>query len=97
MWGGRGATARPRGAERSGGLVRFFHRFSFFAEFFYLEFSVGEAISLSFDSFSILTEVFNLYAFFLPFFRFFGKKNILILALIFILKLVWCFFFLKLV
>ena len=53
-----------------------------FAEF-YLEFSVGAAISLSFDSFSILAQVMEIH--FFTSFSFF-MKNILILVWIFYLE-----------
>ena len=92
VWGGRGVIARLREAERSSGRFR---RFSF-CGVFYLEFSVGEAISLNFGSFSILTKVLDI--FLLTFFSIFWKKNILILAWILYVEIsVGVFVVLKLV
>ena len=77
MSGGRGATARPREAEWSSGVVRFFRRFSF-CGVFHFEFGVGAAISLSFESSLILTEVLEIH--FSTFFFDFLEKNMLILV-----------------
>ena len=65
-------VASSRGCERPSG-ARDVSAVLVFAEFFYLEFSVRAAISLSFDSFSILTELLEIH--FWTFVDFWKKKT----------------------
>ena len=72
----------------------FFRRFSF-CGVFYLESSVGEAIPLSFDSSSILTEVLAIHVIF--FCRFLEKKMLTLVCIFYLEISVGFFSVLKLV
>ena len=81
--------APPRGRGRpSGARDSFVSSAVLVLAEFYLEFNVGAAISLSFDSFSILTEVLEIIFYFNSTFC---NKDMLILIWEIMLKLMWVF------